>query len=218
MVYGYLANHWLTLHGLIVMLGLAIYVAGSHTLHQRRNPSAAIAWVISLDFIALCGIAAIPGVWQPQAEVSRPASGKFEFTPRTPDPEALTARTQQLAGIMGLPEACSYQRLNIHEDGAQALQALRNMIDAAAHTIDLCTFIFARDCLGDEIARSLERRAREGIRVQIAGRRRWRLSWRTCRFQKSVCSGSPGDLVRAAFALVLAQPHQFAQSPQDGDN
>ncbi|MGB8076709.1 MAG: phospholipase D-like domain-containing protein, partial [Gallionella sp.] len=167
MVYGYLAKHWLTLHGLIVMLGLAVYVAGSHTLHQRRNPSAAIAWVISLILLPYVALPLYLVFGSRKLRFSRPASGKFEFTPRTADPEALTARTQQLAGIMGLPDACSYQRLNLHEDGAQALQTLRNMIDAAAHTIDLCTFIFARDCLGDEIARSLERRAREGIRVRL---------------------------------------------------
>src|SRR6266704_2880499 len=32
----------ISLHGLIVMIGLAVYVAVSHTLHQRRHPSAAM--------------------------------------------------------------------------------------------------------------------------------------------------------------------------------
>ena len=41
-------GHWVTLHGLIVMLGLAVYVTASHTLHQRRHPSAAVAWVVAL--------------------------------------------------------------------------------------------------------------------------------------------------------------------------
>ena len=41
-------GQWLTLHGLIVMLGLAVYVIASHTLHQRRHPSAAVAWVVAL--------------------------------------------------------------------------------------------------------------------------------------------------------------------------
>jgi cardiolipin synthase len=68
---------------------------------------------------------------------------------------------------MSLPAASAYHQLNIHEDGSQALQVLRNMINAATHTIDLCTFIFARDGLGDEIARSLKRRARDGIRVRL---------------------------------------------------
>ena len=43
-----LALEGITLHGLLVMLGLGIYATASHTLRQRRHPSAAIAWVISL--------------------------------------------------------------------------------------------------------------------------------------------------------------------------
>ena len=48
MVTELLERHWLTLHGALVVLGLAIYVVGSRTLRQRRRPSAAIAWVIAL--------------------------------------------------------------------------------------------------------------------------------------------------------------------------
>uniref|UniRef100_UPI00374DAC9E PLDc N-terminal domain-containing protein n=1 Tax=Rhodoferax sp. TaxID=50421 RepID=UPI00374DAC9E len=43
-----LVRHWGTLHSLIVLLGLVIYAAASHTRRQRRHPSAAIAWVVSL--------------------------------------------------------------------------------------------------------------------------------------------------------------------------
>jgi len=45
-----------SLHGLIVMIGLAVYVAVSHTLHQRRHPSAAIAWVITLALLPYVGL------------------------------------------------------------------------------------------------------------------------------------------------------------------
>lgn len=47
-VIGLLVNHWITLHSLIVLVGLIIYVITSHTLRLRRNPSAAIAWVVAL--------------------------------------------------------------------------------------------------------------------------------------------------------------------------
>lgn len=46
-VYGLLVSHWVTLHGLFMMIGLAIYVTSSHTLYLRRHPSAAIAWVVA---------------------------------------------------------------------------------------------------------------------------------------------------------------------------
>ena len=49
-------RHWEVLYGLLVAVGLVIYVAASHSLHQRRHPSAAIAWVLGIllvPYIAL---------------------------------------------------------------------------------------------------------------------------------------------------------------------
>src|SRR4029077_962280 len=46
----------ISLHGLIVMIGLAVYVAVSHSLHQHRHPSAAIAWVITLALLPYVGL------------------------------------------------------------------------------------------------------------------------------------------------------------------
>jgi cardiolipin synthase len=167
MSYAYLIDHWVTIHGMIVMLGLVIYMTTSHTLHLRRNPSAAIGWVVSL---VVAPYAALPlylmfGIRK--VKNNRSTTIQHEFANLTPNPDSLSARTQQLAASMSLPAASAYRQLNIHEDGAQAIQVLRDMIDAAAHTIDLCTFIFTRDVLGDEIARALKRRARNGIRVRL---------------------------------------------------
>jgi cardiolipin synthase A/B len=167
MLYVYIVDHWVTLHGLVVIVGLAIYVIGSHTLHQRRHPSAAIGWVMSLVLLPYVALPLYLMFGSRKVRSYRQISGKYEFTARTSHPYALAARTQQLAAIMSLPAASAYHQLNIHEDGSQALQELRNMIDGATHTIDLCTFIFGRDGLGDEIAQSLKRCAREGIRVRL---------------------------------------------------
>jgi cardiolipin synthase len=68
---------------------------------------------------------------------------------------------------MELPAASHYQHLNLHQDGTQALRSLLNMINAATATIDICTFMFARDNLGDEIAQNLSQKARQGIRVRL---------------------------------------------------
>ena len=167
MLYRYLIDHWMTIHGLAVMLGLAAYVTTSHTLHLRRHPSAAIVWVIflvslpyaALPFYLVFGIRKVKNV--------RPSIGSFEFAAQTAGPVSVPERTRQLAAVMSLPAASTYRQLNIHQDGTDALQALRNMIEAAEHSIDLCTFIFARDSLGDEIAAILMRRAGDGIRVRL---------------------------------------------------
>jgi cardiolipin synthase len=167
MSYGSLVGQLVTLHGLFILVGLSIYVISSHTLHLRRHPSAAIAWVVALvlfpyvtlPLYLMFGIRKVKG-YQPPVR-------RDELRLLTSHPDALGARTQQLAATMALPAAFTYQQLNIHEDGVQALQALRDMIEGATRTIDLCTFIFARDGLGNELAESLKRRAREGIRVRL---------------------------------------------------
>ncbi|MGA7596021.1 MAG: phospholipase D-like domain-containing protein [Gallionella sp.] len=166
-LYGYVFDHWLTIHGLAVMLGLAAYTTTSHTLHLRRHPSTAIVWVVSLITLPYAALPLYLVFGIRKVKSFRSSPGGFEFAAQHYGPVSVPERTRQLAAAMSMPAASSYRQLTIHQDGTQALQALRNMLDAAARSIDLCTFIFARDKLGDEIAAILMRRAREGIRVRL---------------------------------------------------
>lgn len=163
-----IARHWLTLHGLVVLLGLAIYIVGSRTLHQRRRPSAAIGWVIALALLPYVALPLYMVFGNRKVADSRQVVGPQTHPVRiTGDPSAPETQLRQLAAAMALPGASSYRQLNIHEDGAQALQALRNVIDGATRTIEICTFVFGKDGLGDEIARRLEQRARDGVTVRL---------------------------------------------------
>lgn len=165
--YETLLSHWLTLHGLFVMLGLSIYVATSHTLHLRRHPSASIAWVVALVLLPYITLPLYLMFGVRKVKSAHSFGGASESATRTPDSDTLATRTQRLAAVMALPVASPYHQLNIHEDGTQALQVLRSMIDGAVHTIELSTFVFANDGLGNELASRLKRRAREGIKVRL---------------------------------------------------
>lgn len=113
LMYGYLIGHWVTLHGLIVMVGLAFYVTSSHTLHLRRHPSAAIAWVVALVLLPYVALPLYLMFGSRKVKSYRPAAKRYEFTKSTFNPDTLMARTQQLAAIMALPAASPYQNLNI---------------------------------------------------------------------------------------------------------
>ena len=162
-----LALEGISLHGLLVMLGLGIYATASHTLRQRRHPSAAIAWVISLvllPYVALplylmFGRRKVVAYGRGTARLSatRPASGVGPPT----------YKTGQLATALGLPDTVGFEQLAIHQDGTQALQALRDMLGGAQQTLDLSTFLLARDVLGNEISALLMQRARAGVRVRL---------------------------------------------------
>lgn len=162
------ALQWVTLHGLIVMLGLVSYVTASHTLHQRRHPSAAIAWVVALVLLPYVALPLYIIFGNRKVMNYRQAARPQPYSAQSAgNPSASMTGSQQLAAAMALPRASSYEQLNIHENGTQALQALRNMIDSATRTLDLCTFVFGRDRLGEEIAQRLERRVRDGVQVRL---------------------------------------------------
>ena len=160
-------SHWVSLHGLVTVSALGIYLAGSRVLHRRRHPSAAIAWCLSLALIPYLALPIyllvgsrkivtpllVPPVTAPPG-MRRQASGP-------------AARLRVLAGTLGLPAPSFYDRFELHEDGGQALASLLAVIDNATHRLDICTFIFGRDVLGNEIARRLVLCAGRGVRVRL---------------------------------------------------
>lgn len=156
-----------TLHSLLVMLGLAIYIMGSHARRQRRHPSAAIAWLISLALLPyvalplylLLGSRKVAGHRQGLRPPALPAR------PRDLDSPAL--RFQHLAAAMQLPGACAYTDLCVHQDGHQAVAALQMVMVRATRTLDISTFILGRDILGNGIANGLIERARAGVQVRL---------------------------------------------------
>lgn len=159
------------LHGLVVMLGLAIYAAASHTLRQRRHPSAAIAWVVTLVLIPYIALPLYLMFGRRKLVTSRRAIGALApwDAPAGPgNPAAqLTPQSGRLAAAIGLAKAASFDGLDVHQEGRQALQALRSIIDSATQTLDVCSFLLGRDALGDEIAACLIRRARDGVRIRL---------------------------------------------------
>src|SRR5512135_197440 len=104
-----LARHWLTLHGFVVLLGLAIYVVGSRTLQQRRRPSAAIAWVIGLIVLPYVALPLYLVFGNRKLVDSRQATARqARALPRAEDLGGPAAQLRELAAAMALPAAAPY--------------------------------------------------------------------------------------------------------------
>lgn len=158
---------WVTLHGLVTALALGIYLAASHSLHQRRHPSAAIAWLLSL---ALIPYVALPlYFFFGNRKVVRPRSTAktHPFIAGDQNAGPPVAGIQRLAASLGLPTLSSCERFALHEDGRQALWSVISIIDGATATLDLCTFLLGRDVLGQEVSRHLIQSARKGVQVRL---------------------------------------------------
>ena len=152
-----------SLHGLVVIAGLLVYVVASHTLRQRRHPAAAIAWVISL---ALMPYVALPLylLFGTRKLGHAPAGPRPAFTAADPGEGAWP---QRVAAAMGLAPPAAYESMRLHQDGGQALAALHALIDGACESLDVSTYILGRDRVADALCERLEARARAGVKVRL---------------------------------------------------
>ncbi len=163
----FIAEHWKILDLLLAVLGLAIYVGGSHTLNQRRHPSAAIAWVLGILLVPYLALPLYLAFGSRKVVIPSPLGGVRPLAVSAAVAYPTMARSLQLGAAMGLPDPVSYDALTIHGDGSHSLQALRRIIAGAASSLEISTFLIGRDMLGDEILRLLGERARAGVRVRL---------------------------------------------------
>lgn len=160
-------QHWVSVHGLVTLLALAIYLTASHTLRQRRHPSAAIAWFLSLALIPYVALPLYLLVGNRKVARPRLAPGSQTTSPAHLKVSQPESRFQILAGTLGLPPPSSYDHFELHENGSHARQALMSVIDSATSTLDVCAFVLGRDVLGQEIVLHLIQRAQQGVRVRL---------------------------------------------------
>jgi cardiolipin synthase len=152
----------LSMHGLIVVLGLLIYVLTTHVMQQRRGSTAAIAWVMAITLVPYLGLPLylIFGT-------RKRAHMKNRTVNAVSDIRFGDAWSRQLAESMGQPAVASYHDLRIHSNGAQALQSLWDVIDNAESELVLCTFILGRDPMGEELMKRLLDKAKAGVRIRL---------------------------------------------------
>ena len=154
--------HWLTLHGLVAAVAVLFYVITSHVMGQRRHPSAAIAWML---FILLLPYLALPAFLAfGSRKRARPRPAALPDLSRVRSIDAWAIETLM---ALGQPAPAAYRDLSMHQDGHAACDAPLDSIDAAQASIDLCTFIFRRDSLGEAVVERLCKKARAGVRVRL---------------------------------------------------
>lgn len=155
---------WFSLHGVLTAFGLLVYAVGSHALHQRRHPSTAVAWVLTILLLPEVGV---------PLYLLFGTRKLLKANPRTPTHRAAVDESvaplwaQNLTASMGLAPATGYEALRLHADGDAALAALLELIDGARERLDVCTFILGRDAVGDAVVERLAQRARAGVTVRL---------------------------------------------------
>ncbi len=166
MLLSLIPTHWLSLHGLFTVTCVLVYVVTTHVLQQRRQPSAAIGWVL---FILLLPYAALP-LYLLFGTRKLKRSERLRAPAQAIAPGAGAgggAWPAEVAAALGQPPPANYRALCVHADGAESLRALLELIDAARHSIDVCCFMLGRDAVGTAVIAHLAAKARTGVQVRL---------------------------------------------------
>ena len=153
----------LLVHVAFVLAGLLIYVMGTHASGQRRHPSAALAWVLTITLLPYVGLPLY--ILLGTRKFARPTRKALPaLRPHAADLQSCAIAT--LEG-MGLAPPIANHDIRFHADGQAAWEELADLIAGAQRTLDICTFLLANDAIGKRVMRLLEDRALAGVRVRL---------------------------------------------------
>jgi cardiolipin synthase len=154
-------NGWfprITLHSLVVLASVLLYVLTTRVERERRPPAVAIAWVlgmIALPYLALPMYLLFGRRKMPRRKIRwsgvRTASQHW---------------AEELIESFGLPAAAP-AATQMHQDGRESAAALFMIIAAAKSRLDICTYILGNDTFGRDAMQRLIGRARQGIQVRV---------------------------------------------------
>ncbi|MBN1140959.1 MAG: PLDc N-terminal domain-containing protein, partial [Deltaproteobacteria bacterium] len=165
-----------------LLLAAALFSAG-HALLFRRDPRAALVWILICLFLPGIGFGLywLLGVnrirtrarsWQQSGRGMQwltPASREFILSPDPvpPFPAANLAPLLQLSNAITRRPLVSGNRLRPLISGREAFPAMRQAIAKAEKTIYLATYIFGTDPVGREFIADLVAAKRRGVKVRV---------------------------------------------------
>lgn len=164
---------WLALlsglgHALLVAAGLLVYVLATRIGHQRRHPSAAVAWV---GGIVLFPYMAVPlFLMFGMRKFARPLRRKRAAVPPSQAVPPLLGGPSwavQLLACMELDPPVRNRSIVLHAHGQEALLGLMNAIERATRSLDISTFVFGNDEIGQRVSQALLRAVQRGVAVRL---------------------------------------------------
>jgi cardiolipin synthase len=148
----------ITIHSLVIVISVLVYVLTTRVERERRPPSIAIAWVL--------GMIAVPYVALPiyllfgRRKLPRKVLKWSGIQPHC------MHWAEDLIESFGLAP-CAPASVRMHYDGRESASALFATMSKATERLDICTYILGNDAFGQEAIQCMMARARAGVQVRL---------------------------------------------------
>ncbi len=154
------------LHAMASMIGLLMYVASTHALHQRRHPAAAMSWILLILFLPEIALPAFLFFGQRKLAL-RPSIPAAQGAPTGAYVPVPLGWLPELLASFGMTPPRPAPDLRLHADPAQAERALWDIVDGARERLYVCTYLIGRDRMGEQLVERLAARAAQGVDVRL---------------------------------------------------
>jgi cardiolipin synthase A/B len=154
-------NSWfprITVHTLVVVISVLVYVLTTRVERERRPPSIAIAWVL--------GMIAVPYVTLPMYILFGRRKLPRKVLKWTGTQSQCEHWAEDLIESFGLARGAPAS-VRMHQDGRESASALFATMSQAAERLDICTYILGDDAFGREAMQCMMARARAGVQVRL---------------------------------------------------
>ena len=158
-------TQWISWHSMLIVFGLLVYVLATQGLHQRRPPSAAVAWVLLIVLLPYLGVPLFLMFGTRKLRRAHPLPGT-EVMLKGEEPSRADP-LDALARALNLPPSVGHGPIGIHTDGPTAFRTLLDVIDESRKTLHICTYVIGNDAVGDALLDRVQKRVAAGVTVRI---------------------------------------------------
>lgn len=154
----------------MVVTGILVFLAITHILYQKRSPSSMVSWLVSVFFIPYIAVPLyfLIGIRKRKKKKTK-SYVTFEKSKVTlPNiSDEMQRSTIELLKKNGIPPATDQNDYQLITSDTYAYEVLCREIDAAKHTIEICTYLFEKDKTTKALLEKLTNKAGKGIKVRL---------------------------------------------------
>jgi cardiolipin synthase len=156
----------------MVIAGIFVFLAVTHILYQKRSPSSMTSWLISVFFIPYIAVPLyfLVGIRKRKKKKKKTKSYVTFEKNRVTLPkisDGVQQSTNELLRKNGIPPATDQNDYRLITSDTHAYEILCSEIEAAKHSIEICTYLFEKDKTTAVLLEKLTQKALEGIKVRI---------------------------------------------------
>ena len=137
----------------------------SMILRARRPPGNTLAWLLFVAIIPYLGIPLF--IFLSNRKFASKLSKKEKLYGLRPSHIENSTGMERVLWKLGVPPATFNEEAKLFTTGEAAFAAMTKLISEAKHTINLTTFIFANDSVGQSVLALLVQKAKAGVKVRV---------------------------------------------------